>query len=132
MARMADRSWALVAGLGAAAFFKTACDGGGDGGDEAVEDALSALLADVGPEVVLPALVRVAVEAEALELATQAWRDATGDGEAERVAAQEAWASLMTAWQEVEVLQIGPAASSLSAVAGEDLRDEVYSWPTVN
>jgi hypothetical protein len=38
----------------------------------------------------------------------------------------------MAAWQEAELFQIGPAASSLTAIAGEDLRDRVYSWPTVN
>jgi predicted lipoprotein len=38
----------------------------------------------------------------------------------------------MMLWQELEVMQIGPKASSLTAVGGEDLRDEIYSWPTVN
>ena len=29
-------------------------------------------------------------------------------------------------------MQLGPAGSSLSAVAGADIRDEIYSWPTIN
>lgn len=129
------RSWGLVAALGLAAFVKTACDGGEDSGPSPVDDALLALLTDVGPEVVRPALDRVAVAAEAFEAAAVVWHDAEvadGESEAAQLAAQEAWWALMEAWQEVELLQLGPAASSLTAVAGADLRDEVYSWPTVN
>jgi predicted lipoprotein len=29
-------------------------------------------------------------------------------------------------------MQIGPAAPSVSAIAGENIRDEVYSWPTID
>ena len=29
-------------------------------------------------------------------------------------------------------MQLGPAGSSLTTLGGEDLRDEVYSWPSVN
>ena len=38
----------------------------------------------------------------------------------------------MAAWQRVEVMQLGPAGASLTAVGGADLRDEIYSWPTTN
>ena len=38
----------------------------------------------------------------------------------------------MAAWQRLEVMQIGPAGSSLDTIAGADIRDEIYSWPTVN
>ena len=38
----------------------------------------------------------------------------------------------MAAWQELEGLQIGPAGSSLSTIGGQDLRDEIYSYPNVN
>ena len=49
-----------------------------------------------------------------------------------RSASQEKWKNLMASWQQVEMMQFGPAGSSLSFVAGENLRDEIYSWPTTN
>jgi predicted lipoprotein len=55
-----------------------------------------------------------------------------GDGAAALENAQAAFLSLMAVWQEAEVMQLGPNASSLSAIGGEDLRDAVYSWTTVN
>lgn len=125
-----NASWRLLGGLCAVALVKVACDGGPDK-QSPVDATLAALLADLGPEVVLPALDSAAAAAAALSTATAAWRDAPQD-DAARTAAQSAWWSMMTAWQAVELLQIGPAASSLTAVAGADLRDAVYSWPTVN
>jgi predicted lipoprotein len=38
----------------------------------------------------------------------------------------------MGLWQQAEVMQIGPTASMSAAPEGMDMRDEVYSWPTVN
>jgi predicted lipoprotein len=38
----------------------------------------------------------------------------------------------MDAWQHAEMLQIGPAGSSSKIIAGDNIRDEIYSWPTVN
>jgi predicted lipoprotein len=137
MARAAGsaRSWGLISALAVAGLLKAACDGGKDGPGDEVDDVLAAMLADLGPRVVSPALARAGDAAGSLEAATTAWRDATaagGDGEVERAAAQTAWWALMSAWQEVELHQIGPAGSSITAVGGADLRDEVYSWPTVN
>lgn len=137
MAPAAGRASSRLLGvLAVAAFAKAACDGGaGGGGDDPVGAALADLLADVGPEVVIPAVARAATAAATLEAATAAWREAEageGDASAAQAEAQAAWWAMMTAWQEVELLQLGPAASSLTAVAGADLRDEVYSWPTVN
>lgn len=128
-------SWRLLATLCGLALLKSACDGGKPPEDTPVGDALAALLAGVGPEVVRPALDRAATASDALVVATEAWQDAeaadAGTEEAQ-AAAQAAWWAMMEAWQQVEVLQIGPAASSLTAVGGADLRDAVYSWPTVN
>ncbi len=92
------------------------------------------VLASVGPHVVLPALARFEGDMENLGEAVDALVAAleSGEGLKERALAQEQWRVAMTTWQELELLQIGPLASSLTAVAGEDLRDEVYSWPTVN
>ena len=92
-------------------------------------------LAGVGPNVVEPTLERFIVEAEQLELATARLADelaAGNDGAVAKLEAQEMWLEAITVWQEVELLQVGPAGSSLRAVNGRDLRDEIYSWPTVN
>jgi predicted lipoprotein len=129
-------SWLLAAGLlGASLVRPWACteDPGEGTPDDEVLDALAA----VGPNVVLPALGRAGGAAETLVAATEDWEAsfATGAGgdDGARAAARTAWIDAMAAWQELEVMQIGPAASSIGeAIAAEDLRDEVYSWPTVN
>lgn len=46
--------------------------------------------------------------------------------------AQDAFATTMLQWQRMEVFQIGPWSSSLLSDVGQDLRDDVYSWPLVN
>ncbi|MEQ1570644.1 MAG: imelysin family protein, partial [Myxococcota bacterium] len=63
----------------------------------------------------------------------EAWSAAEdADADAARAAAADQWTRVMDRWQEVEVMQLGPAGSSLTTVGGEDLRDAIYSWPTVN
>jgi predicted lipoprotein len=96
----------------------------------AVSDVLSA----VGPSVVLPSLEGVLAELDLLQQSVLDWESALStDGEEDaRVAAQQQWSTTMLSWQEIEVMQLGPAGSSLSAVAGADIRDEIYSWPTIN
>ena len=87
------------------------------------------LLAVVGPEVVLPALERFSGSMADLETAVAGW---SGDDSAGRAEAQAAFAEAVLIWEELELMQLGPAASSLSSPVGEDVRDEIYSWPTVN
>lgn len=130
------RSWLLLGGLGLAVAVNPAgcgTEGPADGGSVDAELLVEVLRA-VGPEVILPALDRFLAEAEALQAAVSAWDGAvaTGTGEAEQAAAREAWLSAFAAWQELEPMQLGPAASSLTAAGGEDLRDEIYSFPTVS
>lgn len=129
-------SWTVLAVLAGAAIARAGCDGGG--GDKAppqVADAMAATLAETWPEALEPALARVQEQADLLVTATDAWSEAeasgTGADEAYE-AARDAWWATMDAWQEVEVMQIGPIASALGAVGGQGLRDEVYSWPTTN
>jgi predicted lipoprotein len=130
-AKMATRSrasWGLVGGLALVALARAGCIP--DEKEPPVDPELQAVLADTWPQVLEPALADASNAIGALDVACQAWADS--GGEPERVAAQEAWRDAMAAWEQVEVLQLGPLASSLSAVGGEDLRDEIYSWPTVN
>jgi uncharacterized protein len=138
MARTAGElgSWAVVGALAAAVVLQPlACRTPEGEGTGPAGDALIALLADAGPEVVVPTLDRALVASEALVESAEAWAAAEasgGDVAASREAAQEAWRGAVAVWQEAEVLQLGPGASSVTAAGGADLRDEVYSWPTVN
>jgi len=131
-------SWAALAGLGTTVVaVKVGCapiphKEGNTWIDSVV---LADVLAAVGPEVVLPALDRMAIELDALDDTLIAWDAAAsggGDADAARLAARDQWEATMMVWQELELMQVGPAGSSLTVVAGEDIRDEVYSWPTVN
>ena len=127
------QGWLVLGGLAIAAVATSVACSGKDL-EPGYDAVAAALLADVGPRVVEPALERFVVTLDALDGALVAWAATSGEsGEATaRTDAQLAWADAMAAWQELEMLQLGPAASSLTAVAGEDFRDEIYSWPTVN
>lgn len=93
--------------------------------EEAEDDlTVSALLRDVATLVIRPALAAFHTEATALSDSLTA-----GDALAD---VQQAWIDTMRAWQRLEVMQVGPAGSSLTAVGGQDLRDAIYSWPSVN
>jgi len=128
-------SWLLAAGLlGASLIRPLACTSGPDDTDDFEDETLD-VLASVGPNVVLPALVRAGDAADLLVTEVAAWgasfASAAGGDEVPRENARAKWHDTMAVWQELELMQIGPAASG-DAVAAEDLRDEIYSWPTVN
>ena len=96
---------------------------------------VTSLLAGVGPNVVVPTLQQFSEELEALHDLLgdlQAEIEAGGDTAVLHADAQEQWLETMLVWQQLEVMQVGPAGSSLKFIAGEDIRDEIYSWPTVN
>ena len=38
----------------------------------------------------------------------------------------------MAVWQQLELLQVGPAGLMGTVAGGDSLRDAIYSWPTVN
>ncbi len=52
--------------------------------------------------------------------------------DAKLMAAKSAWKKAMKIWQEIEITQFGPAGASGKRFGGQDLRDEIYSWPTSN
>lgn len=131
------RGWTLVGLLGLAALLQPGgCDKSGPPTTDDPASRLDAVLADVWPQVLEPALGRAQDRAQALVEAAEAWADAEradGDVDAARQAAQDAWFELMDVWQELEVMQVGPAGSTAaSVIGGEDLRDAIYSWPTLN
>ena len=93
------------------------------------------LLSTVGPQVILPELQEFKNRLGLLASSLDNWDSAIssqGDVEEAHAAVQDAWRSSMQSWQRLEVMQIGSLGSSLNAIGGEDLRDEIYSWPTVN
>ena len=46
--------------------------------------------------------------------------------------AQSDWFDTMMLWQPLEMMQIASLGSSITATGGEDIRDNIYSWPLVN
>ena len=125
MARAAGSSWLLLGILGALAVAQACTRGGDDSG--ALDVLLAEALAAVGPEVVRPSLADFDSSLDELDSALASWQAGGA-----REDARPAWTAAMLVWEELEVQQVGPAGSSVTVVGGEDLRDEIYSWPTVN
>ena len=97
---------------------------------------LEAILTSLGENVILPVYQDFQTAAVALQSAASDYASAVENDSAEEadklLALQEAWKTSMNAWQHAEMLQIGPAGSSSKMIAGDNIRDEIYSWPTVN
>lgn len=122
-------------GLLASVSMLAACGGGGGGGGGGNPDpsptpnpsvspsptpdpgglvgdaARRAVLADIGDDIILPALRDFDAQAASLVTAAEAYADAPADV-ALRQATQAAWDAAMTSWQRNEVLQVGPAGRS--------------------
>lgn len=131
--RGAGASWALLGGLLLAAVAQPwGCKAPG-GPETPADEAISDILVDAWPLVLEPTLQRARAEADALQIAVEDWA-ATGGGSGPALDdARAAWLSAMDAWQEAEVMQVGPAGSSVvPVIGGRDLRDEIYSWTAVN
>lgn len=130
-------AWLLpltLAGLGGLGW---ACQDVGGEADSGTVDELDQgentradVLASIADQVVVPASEAFVEDARRLTIAVDELA-ASGTEEA-RLAAQQAWIDAMTSWQALELMQVGPSASSLAGIGGEDLRDEIYSWPTVD
>lgn len=88
------------------------------------------LLGQFADELVLPALRDFATQAESLAAAARA--HAAGPSDATRAAAQTAWRAAMDGFQRLEPMQFGPGGSPSMFLGGQGIRDEIYSWPTVN
>lgn len=67
--------------------------------------------------------------AVALHTQTQAW--VANPGAQSLQSAQVAFHEAMDAWQVLEVVRFGPA-SGITIAGGQDLRDQIYSWPLVS
>lgn len=113
-----------------------ACDdgGGSEPGASVDEVAAAPVLRSLADNALAPTYAEFAATADALAEAAERYAealDAGEDPEAPRAALDEAYSAAALAWQRAEVMQLGPAAGS-EGVGGESLRDEIYSWPSVN
>ena len=111
-----------------------ACGGGGGGGGGSTpvdtgDQARRVVLADIGGEVILPAIEGFTPLAQQLQSALDNYAADLSSGN--RDAARTAWASAMAAFSRIEVMQLGPAAAD-SQMGGENLRDLIYFWPSRN
>jgi len=100
--------------------------------DVAPDFERTAMLTHLVDEVVLPLYEQGRADLAALRDATYAWRDASGDGVAERTAAQDLWRVAFTTWTEADVMQIGPAGAADVTKNGQGLRDDIYAWPSTS
>jgi len=119
----------------AAALQPVACSGIGSDSSETLADCpiVAQMLADVGPEVVIPYLERFRSQLSKLDETMLSYRSDIEDGvdpDEAILGPRDGWVQSMIIWQKLEMMQIGPQASSLTAVGGEDIRDELYSWPS--
>jgi uncharacterized protein len=99
------------------------------GGEQLQRQALETF--DVA--VARPTLERAVTDFAALREAIDGWASAAPGQDAQALTtAQAAFETAFLTWQRVEVMQLGPLGAATQVTAGEGLRDEVYSWPTVN
>lgn len=98
--------------------------------DPEAAQARRAVLANLGEDVILATYVDFEAKADALETAANTYAGSLED--ADRQATQRAWDEAMQVWQRAEMFQLGPAGLMGAVVGGEDLRDQIYSWPITN
>ena len=97
---------------------------------------LEAILTSLGENVILPVYEDFQTAAVALKVASDDYASAvetnSDDATEKLTTLREAWQTAMSTWQHAEMLQVGPAGNSSKVTAGANIRDEIYSWPTVN
>ncbi|MFZ9886555.1 MAG: imelysin family protein [Myxococcota bacterium] len=89
------------------------------------------MLANLADAVVLPTLRRFDELTVGLVTSCAQW-EVSPESDDSRAAARLAFAQTADLWQEAELFQIGPAGVMGQVMGGEDLRDELYSWPLTN
>ncbi len=108
----------------------------GQPADDGQEPTRAAIVASAAERVLAPAYTEAATQLTDLATAARAYADAVAagapDADAARDAARAAFATAMDAWQRVEMLLVGPAGPAGLVTGGENLRDEIYSFPVTN
>jgi predicted lipoprotein len=96
------------------------------------EDARRVVLGRLVDAVVLPRLALAEERAAVLVDAAVALDASAGADDGARAAAREAFAALQAVWQQLEVVQVGPAGAPTTFTGGAGLRDGIHSWPQVS
>src|SRR5690606_28612400 len=99
--------------------------------DPALEEERRAFLKAYAKKVVVPLYADVeTLSGELLTTLEAHDKELTSES---LLAAQAAWKELISLWQRAELMQVGPTAPlQYYPESGEDLRDEIYSWPFGN
>ena len=98
--------------------------------EEVQVDQITQLLNQASSSVFIPHLQTFQDELTLLEEELLTLQGEFSTEQHEKVQAQ--WGAAMKLWQQLEMMQFGPAGSSLKMIGGEDIRDEIYSWPSIN
>lgn len=69
-------------------------------------------------------------QSKELQSAVNAWQASGSASDLESAISE--FHEAMDVWQRAEVLQVGPAGVMGTVAGGEDLRDQIYSWPLSN
>ena len=88
------------------------------------------LLESLNEDVILPNYQAFQEATDELSGAAEAYSESPN--ETSLAVVQLAWSETMAVWQRAELHQIGPAGESGTVAAGQDLRELIYSWPSVN
>ena len=125
---LTKRTW-LAGNAAPLALFFALAGCGGDTDSSPPDGGLRGdVLAALGVNAVVPQQEAFATDAFSLE---SALADAAS-GEATREAAQQAWRDAIDSWQQIEMMQFGPAGSRVTVMGGESLRARIYSWPVLS
>lgn len=115
----------------------TSCDDDSDEAPASAPDAgaagvdRQAALRAIGEQTILPTYQQFLSDAQALSAALDALAADPDDAE-RRAEAQRAFSEAMHDWQRAELMSVGPAGAPSARLGGLGIRDEIYSWPTVN
>lgn len=90
----------------------------------------NALLDSLVGQVIAPTQDAFIEAAATLEKAAGSYAESLDSADLKQT--RDAFVAAMKLWQRLEMMQVGPAGAMGTVVGGQDLRDEIYSWPTVN
>lgn len=131
------RLWHLIRPSAVAvALLVSSCGGGKthppvDAGPQVSDTLRAEVVAALATNVLYPEIQSFETIAATLDTAVAAYAAAPTDT-ALGDAARQAWRDAMEAWQRLELMQVGPLGYPATTVAGQGLREEIYSWPVVS
>jgi predicted lipoprotein len=102
---------------------------GADGTPPPGESLRRSFAQRLGREFVEPRLATLVERSEALRTSTTTLEASAGSDDGARQAARTALVALQQTWQQLEVMQLGPAGVPAKFTGGLGLRDGINSWP---